>query len=131
LLKTSGGILYVRPAGSHDDVYLANRQLAAGTRHWDADSQETTVLVSGAGIDALNILTKQRVPLLSDAEADELSAASYSPDDRWVLFLGANKPPAQLAHRHLCGPGAWRRVAPVTDGAGAVRQTALFRPAAG
>jgi Tol biopolymer transport system component len=117
LLKTSGGILYVRPAGSHDDVYLANRQLAAGTRHWDADSQETTVLVSGAGIDALNILTKQRVPLLSAPRQTKLSAASYSPDDRWVLFLAETAPQAARIYVAPARGGGWR---PVTDGAGAV-----------
>ena len=60
LLKSSGGILYVQPTAGRDDVYLGNRKLALGTRPWDADSKENTVLVSGAGIDALNISTGQR-----------------------------------------------------------------------
>jgi Tol biopolymer transport system component len=86
LLKSTGGILYARPTAGHDDVYLANRKLAAGSRPWDADGKETTVLVSGVGIDALDVATGQRAPMLHAPGQTKLSEASFSPDDRWVLF---------------------------------------------
>ena len=111
LLKSSGNLLYVRPAGVHDDVYLANRKLAVGTRPWDADSRETTVLVSGAGIDALNILTMERAPLLTAPNRMKLSQASFSPDDRWVLFLAETAATSRIFVAPAHG-GEWL---PITD----------------
>ncbi len=55
LLKSGSEILYVQPMGGNDKVYLGKSKLAVGTRPWDADSKGTTVLVSGAGIDALDV----------------------------------------------------------------------------
>jgi Tol biopolymer transport system component len=83
----SGGLLYVRPVAGHDEVYLGNRRVAVGTRAWDADRQAGTILVSGAGIDALDAATGQRVPLLQAPAQTTLSEASFSPDDGWVLFV--------------------------------------------
>jgi len=113
LLKSSSGILYVQTMASHDDVYLGKRKLAAGTRAWGADSKETTVLVSGAGIDALNVLTRVRVPLLTAPSRTKLSQASFSPDDRWVLFL-AETPETSRVYVAPAGGGEWL---PVTDSA--------------
>jgi Tol biopolymer transport system component len=119
LLKSSSEILYVQPTAGHDDVYLGNRKLAAGTRPWDADSRGTTVLVSGAGIDALNVLTKERVPLLTRhpdwpaPNRTKLSQASFSPDDRWVLFL-AETPETSRIYVAPARGGEWL---PITDSA--------------
>ena len=96
LLKSSGSVLYARPTNVHEDVYIGNRILAVGTRPWDADSKETTVLVSGAGIDALDVSTKQRVPLLNAPERTKLSEASFSPDDRWVLFVAETRETSRI-----------------------------------
>jgi len=91
LLKSSPEILYVQPMGVHDDVYLGKSKLAIGTRPWDADSKGTTVLVSGAGIDALDVATKQRTPLIAAPAQTRLSDASFSPDDRWLVFVAVAK----------------------------------------
>lgn len=96
LLKSTGGILYVQPVAGREDVYVGNRKLAVGARPWDADSKETTVLVSGAGIDALNVLTKERTPLLTARNQTTLSEASFSPDDRWVLFLAETRETSRI-----------------------------------
>jgi Tol biopolymer transport system component len=114
LLKTSGAILYVRPAGGHDSLYLANRKLAAGTRPWDVDSKETTALVSGPGIDALDLATGQRTSLLSAPGQTVLSQASFSPGDGWILFR-AETPPANA--RIYVAPARGGTWVPLTDGA--------------
>jgi Tol biopolymer transport system component len=113
LLKSSGDILCVRPAASHDDVYLVNRKLAVGTRPWDADSKGTTVLVSGAGIDALNVATRERTPWLHAPSQTKLSEASFSPDDRWVLFLAETSETSRI-YVAPAGGGEWL---PITDSA--------------
>lgn len=131
LLKSSGGILYVQPTAGHDDVYMGNRKLALGTRPWDADSKEQTVLVSGAGIDALDISTTQRTPLLKAPRQTTLSEASFSPGDRWILFLAETPPepariyvapaPPQPAPVYVAPPqgGEWL---PISDGSAKVDQ---------
>jgi Tol biopolymer transport system component len=112
LLKTSGGILCVKPAAGSDEVYLADRRVATGTRPWDADSKETTILTSGAGIDALNLVTGERAPLLRAPGQTRLSQASFSPDDRWVLFLAETADTTRVYAAPARG-GDWR---PITDG---------------
>jgi len=113
LLKSSGGILYVKPAAGHDEVWLGNRKLAVGTRPWDADSRETTVLVTGAGIDAVNMSTGQRGALLNAPRQTTLSQASFSSDDRWILFLATAPGTARIQVAPARG-GEWL---PITDGA--------------
>lgn len=113
LLKLSGGILYVQPAAGRDDLYLGDRKLASGTRPWDADSTESTILIGGAGIAALHVRSGQRIPLLNAPEQTRLSQASFSPDDRWILFVSETADTARVYVAPARG-GAWL---PVTDGA--------------
>jgi Tol biopolymer transport system component len=96
LLKSSSEILYVQPTAGHDEVYIGNRKLAVGARPWDANSTATTVLLSGAGIDALNVQTRERVPLIGATAPTRFSDASFSPDDRWVLFVAMRKDRSQI-----------------------------------
>ena len=110
LLKSGSEILYVQPTGIHDDVYIGKDKLAVGTRPWDANSKGTTVLVSGAGIDALDVASKQRVPLISAPAQTKLSRASFSPDDRWVLFLAETKDTSRI-YVALAHGGEWRPIA--------------------
>jgi Tol biopolymer transport system component len=87
LLKSSAEILSVRPTAGHPDIYLGDRKLAAGDRAWDANRAASTVLVSGgAGIDAIDVATKQRTTLVPAPPQTILSDASFSPDQRWIVF---------------------------------------------
>ena len=91
LLRSSADILSIRPTAGHPDIYLGDRRLAPGERAWDANRDATTVLVSGAaGIDALDVATKQRAPLISAPANTTLTDATFSPDDRWIVFAAHN-----------------------------------------
>ena len=68
------------------------------------------LLVSGAGIDALDVASKQRVPLISAPAQTKLSRASFSPDDRWVLFLAETKDTSRI-YVALAHGGEWRPIA--------------------
>jgi Tol biopolymer transport system component len=116
-LKTTGRVVYVRPGASHDDVYLEDRKLAAGARPWDVDSKEEILLLTGQGIDALDLRTGQRFPLLTAPPNTTLSQASFSPADRWVVFLAVTRgQPARIFVAPAHG-GPWL---PVTGGAAPV-----------
>ena len=91
LLKSSAEILSVRPTAGHPDIYIGDRKLAAGDRAWDANRTASTVLVSGAaGIDAIDVATKQRAPLIPAPPQTMLSDASFSPDERWIVFTATS-----------------------------------------
>ena len=96
LLNSTAEILYVLPMAGHNDVYLGSRKVAEGTRPWGADSKAGTILVSGAGIDALDAATGQRTPLVSAPGQTVLSQASFSPDDRWVMFVAETAEAARI-----------------------------------
>lgn len=94
---TPGGrILFVQPSGGSNDLFLLDpangpaRKLASGTRAWDVDSKERIALVSGAGIETLDLQTGARSSILRAPDHTTLSEASFSPDGRWILFSGAN-----------------------------------------
>jgi len=101
-LTASGRILYVQPLGAHNDVYLLDpkthesRKLASGARPWDVDAKEQIALLSGTGIDALDLRSGQRVSVLRPPEQTALSQASFSPDGRWILFLAVTGKSARL-----------------------------------
>jgi Tol biopolymer transport system component len=109
-LKSGPEILYVRPAGG-DEAYLGNRKLAAGVRPWGADSKGTTILLGDTGIDALNLLTMERTQLITPTAGTVLSDASFSADDRWVLFVAASRDSSRVYVASAHG-GEWL---PVTD----------------
>uniref|UniRef100_Q01V31 Periplasmic component of the Tol biopolymer transport system-like protein n=1 Tax=Solibacter usitatus (strain Ellin6076) TaxID=234267 RepID=Q01V31_SOLUE len=76
-----GRIIY----GSGGDVYVTgeSRKLAAGGRPLAVDRKEEIALVrSPSSLDALNLKSLERVPLLRAA----ISQAAFSPDDRWIAF---------------------------------------------
>ena len=115
-LKTSGRIVYARPAAAHNDVYLGDRELAAGARPWDVDTAETTLLLTGQGIDALDLRTGQRAPLIRAPPHTTLSRASFSPDGRWILFLAEAAPGSVApAARIYVAPAAYIYAAPARD----------------
>jgi Tol biopolymer transport system component len=122
-LKRSARIVYMQPAGGRNDVYLQDRRLASGARPWDTDSKEETLLLGGPGIDALDLASGQRRPLLRAPQGTSLSHASFSPDDRWILFLAETVPAARIYVAPAQG-GPWL---PVTDGA-APAGTPRFSP---
>jgi Tol biopolymer transport system component len=124
LLK-SGRILFVQPSVARNDVFLLDpstgqsRKLASGARPWDVDSSEETVLLSGAGIDGLDLATGRRVPLVLPLKKAAVSEASFSRDGRWMLWLAEAGPQATRVYaarpRGLreIPPGEWM---PVTEG---------------
>jgi len=140
LLKAGSEILSVHPMGNHEDVYLGHTKLAVGTRSWDANSTGTTVLVSGAGIDALDVAAKQRQPLIDARGIDapgidapgidapgidapgqtKLSDASFSPDDRWVVFAAETKDNSRIYVVPAHG-GKWQPIAVSANRAGKPR----------
>jgi Tol biopolymer transport system component len=115
-LKNSGRIVYVRPAPGHNDVYLDGRKLAAGARPWDVDSKQETLLLTGQGIDALDLKTGQRAPLIQAPEHTTLSRASFSPDDRWIVFLAETGPRTARIYVAPARGGPWLPVAGGADG---------------
>lgn len=121
LLPASGRVLYVQPAAGHDDVYLADRKIAAGVRPWGADSKEETVLLTrdgpaGNGIETVDLKSGERTTLLPAARDTTLSQASFSAGDRWVLFLARSGIEARIYVAPAQG-GPWL---PITDGAAQV-----------
>jgi Tol biopolymer transport system component len=102
LLTPSGRILYVQPAAGRNELFLLDpathqsRQLAVGARPWAVDPKEEVVLLSGAGIDALDLRSGQRATILRPPEQAVLSQASFSPDGRWLLFLSSTAQSARI-----------------------------------
>ena len=109
LLKSSSEILHVRPAAGRNEVYIGNHKLTVAARPWDANRNATNVLVSGSGIEQWNVQTGALVPVISAPAPAILSDASFSPDDRWVVFVETAKDHSQVYALPAQG-GKWRQI---------------------
>jgi eukaryotic-like serine/threonine-protein kinase len=126
-LRSSGKISYEL----NDGLYLLEpktgmpRKLAgASSGLWDVDRKEEAGLVTvGGGADLVDLKSGQHSPLLRAPEREPISELSFSPDDRWILFLmsngtAANRIYVASASRSEQIPFAsW---IPLTDGSGKV-----------
>jgi Tol biopolymer transport system component len=128
MLTPSGRILYAQPTAGRNDVFLLgpaagqSRKLASGARPWDVDPKEELVLLSGAGIDALDLRTGQRATILRAPPNTALTQASFSSDGRWLLFLATTPHAARI---YAARPQGLTEIPvqnwqPLTDSAGRV-----------